>query len=126
MSTKTFLFGSPYKTKEQAKKAINTGIIACYFFAVLGVLISFGEQNWYHMVDVMILIVIGASLQKWKSRTAAVCMLIGVLLDAVNRAMTGQNGYLVTLIVFICAYKAVKGTFSWHAQDTTKEILAKS
>ena len=116
------------ESRDDALKVIKDTSIGFFFIAALQAGLGFFIAPSL-MIDVVLYAILAGVLLKWKSRIAAVLLL---LLAAVTLAMTflnmvgvtalGGNNVFLGLIIFWAAIKAVEATFKLQGQFAEESI----
>lgn len=118
------------ENRDDALKTIRDTSIAFLVVAgIQGAIVIFLAPSG--LLDAALYVILGLILMKWKSRTAAVLLLLLSGLSAVVTVMNklglmseGGSNILLALIVFWAAVRAVEATFKLHgkfAKEQPKE-----
>jgi hypothetical protein len=116
---------TPIVTGEDAVKMIRDASLGFFFVAALqGLLGAFVSPAL--ITDAVIIAVLAAILMKWRSRVAAVLLLVfsggGLAVTVLNRlgitALGGNNIFLAVIMLMVAA-RAVEATFKLHGRYRT-------
>jgi cellulose synthase/poly-beta-1,6-N-acetylglucosamine synthase-like glycosyltransferase len=124
VTKKSGLF-TPIVTGEDALKMVRDASLAFFFVAALqGLLGAFLFPAL--ITDAVIIAVLAGILMKWRSRVAAVLLLVvtagGLTMTVLNRlGVTAQGGknIILAIIMVVAAVRAVEATFKLHGRYHT-------
>lgn len=125
---KSGLFGK-IENRDEALKTIHDGSMAFFFVAALQAGLGYFLAPSM-IIDAVLYAVLGWILLKWKSRVAAVLLL---LLGGLALVMTGLNKFGVTheggsnlflaLVIFWTAIRSVEASFKLHGKYAVETVL---
>lgn len=102
-------------TKETSLVFIIIGIYQCFVFYFVGINVV--------LVDAAIYIIFGFVLREWKSRVAAVILLIQASISAVitilhflGYSSEGEVSIIIVIAILFIAVRAVEATFKLHGR----------
>jgi cobalamin synthase len=114
--------------KDKALKIIKDSSIGFFFVAALQAMLGFFIAPSL-IIDGILYAVLAAILLKWKSRVAAVFLLllcgaalVMTVLNKAGEAAKGGNNIFLAIIIFWVAIRAVEATFKLHGKFATKSI----
>ena len=127
-------FFGPIDTREEALKVVKESAIA---FVVLGAIsgsIALAMPQMRGLLwDAMLMILLAGALYQWKSRAAAVALLVLATLSAVVTVANmigvmnkGGTNIVLALIVVWAAYRGVQATFALHRMGAANATSASS
>ena len=124
---KTGLF-SKITNKDEALKTIKDSSMGFFFVAALQAGLGYFIAPSL-IIDGILYAVLAAILLKWKSRVAAVFLLLlggaALVMTVLNKAgvtAEGGNNIFLAVIIFWVAIRAVEATFKLHGKFATKII----
>lgn len=125
---KSSLF-SKIETKEDALKTIKECSIAFYVVAAIQ-----GAIGWFiapaMLFDAFLFVALAFALRRWKSRSAAITLLVFVgittvstLMNRLNIAHEGGNNIILAVIVLMAAIRATYATFVFQRKFATESVV---
>jgi hypothetical protein len=125
----TILFAK-IENKDDALKIIKESSMAFFFIAVLSAALCYFIAPSMIM-DAVLYAILAGILLKWKSRTAAVLLLIlgaaavvMTILNKVGVTSEGGNNIFLAAIIFWAAIRSVEATFKLHGKFAAQSIQA--